>query len=359
MDLATLGWEPHFEQHFRGHKDAGLIPARIAQEHKLTYTVFCAIGELNARVSGRFQHEASGLFDFPSVGDWVAITPLVNERKATIHACLPRKSSFSRKVKGAATEEQIVAANIEILLIVSGLDHDFNIRRIERYLTLAWDSGVTPVVVLNKVDLCPDIHARVTEVEMIAFATRIHPISAIENRGLDQLQTYFRPGKTAALVGSSGVGKSTIINSLLGKERQITKDVRASDGRGRHATTMRELILLPTGGIIIDNPGMRELQLWADGDSLTSSFGDIEELAANCRFSDCSHSREPGCTVQAAIENGDLDPARFQSYLKLQKELRHLATRQDWHAREEERQKWRKISIAHRQWKNMEKKNMP
>ncbi len=186
---------------------------------------------------------------------------------------------------------------------------------------------------------------------MIAFDTPIYPVSAIENRGLDQLQTHFRQGKTAALVGSSGVGKSTIINSLLGKERQITKDVRASDGRGRHATTMRELILLPSGGIIIDNPGMRELQLWADEDSLTSSFGEVEELAANCHFSDCSHSREPGCAVQAAIENGDLDPARFQSYLKLQKELKHLATKQDWNAREEERQRWRKIAMASRQLK--------
>jgi ribosome biogenesis GTPase len=357
MDLDNLGWEPYFEQHFKGHKDAGLIPARIAQEHKLNYMVFCAIGELKARVSGRFQHEARGLFDFPSVGDWVAIAPLVNEKKATIHARLPRKSSFSRKVKGAATEEQIVAANIDTLLIVSGLDHDFNIRRIERYLTLAWDSGAAPVLVLNKVDLCPDIHTRITKVRMIAFDTPIHPVSAIENRGLDQLQTHFRQGKTAALVGSSGVGKSTIINSLLGKERQITKDVRASDGRGRHATTMRELILLPAGGIIIDNPGMRELQLWADEDSLTSSFGDVEELAANCHFSDCSHSREPGCAVQAAIENGDLGPARFQSYLKLQKELKHLATKQDWKAREEERQKWRKIAMASRQLKKNKKKD--
>jgi len=359
MDLADLGWEPFFEQHFEDHGNAGLIPARIAQEHRSAYTVLCKIGEigeLSAVVSGKFQHEAEGAFDFPSVGDWVAIALLVNERRAVIHARLPRKSAFSRKAKGETTEEQVVAANVDNLLIVSGLDNDFSIRRIERYLTLAWNSGATPVIVLNKVDLCPDIHARIAEVEAVAFDTPIHPVSAIEKRGLDQLGAYTRPGKTAALVGSSGVGKSTIINSLAGDERQLTKDVRAGDGRGRHATTARELILLPAGGIIIDNPGMRELQLWADEDSLSASFGDVEDLAAGCRFRDCSHSREPGCAIRAAIEDGDLDSARFQSYLKLQKELRHLVTRQDRHAREEERQKWKKITMDYRQIKNMKKR---
>ncbi len=357
MDIAALGWEPYFEHQFADYEKEGLVPARVALEHKSAYMVFCEFGELSASVSGKLRYEAGGAFDLPSVGDWVAVTPMVNEGKTVICARLPRKSSFSRKVKGEATEEQIVAANIDNLLIVSGLDNDFSIRRIERYLTLAWDSGATPAVVLNKQDICSDIDARIAEVEAVAFGTPIHPVSAIENRGLDQLQPYIGPGKTAALVGSSGVGKSTIINSLVGEERQFTKDVRAGDDRGRHATTTRELILLDTGGMIIDNPGMRELQLWADEDSLAASFGDVEELAANCRFRDCSHSGDPGCAVQTAIDNGDLDPARFQSYLKLQKELRHLATRQDRHAREEERQKWRKIAMDYRQLKNMKKKD--
>jgi len=358
LNLATLGWNPFFEQHFGPFRSQELTPARIARECRQSYLVLCEHGELSAQTSGKLRHTAVARSDLPAVGDWVAIQPRLEEGKATIHGVLPRKSRFSRKTAGALTEEQIVAANVDTVFLVSGLDRDFNLRRIERYLILAWDSGASPVILLNKADLCPDVEAHVGEVESIAFGVPIHPISAKQRQGLDALRQYLRSGQTVALLGSSGVGKSTLVNGLLGVERQQVGSVRQSDGKGRHITSHRELILLPDGGVIVDNPGMREIQMWVGNEGLAETFEDIEELAARCRFKDCGHGGEPGCAIAAALADGTLDQARYDSYLKLQREIRYVESRHDQKLRSAEREKWKRISKAGRDRVKLKRKGL-
>ncbi len=352
MNLIKLGWNPLLNQYFQQFRKQGLSPARIAKEYKFLYLVYSEQGELRAEVAGKFRHRTLSRSSFPKVGDWVAATVRAREGKATIHGLLPRKNSFSRKVAGENTDEQIVAANIDTVFIVCGLDGDFNLRRIERYLTLTWNSEANPAILLNKTDICPKVEACVEKVESVAFGVPIHPISAKKNEGLDTLQKYLGKGKTVVLLGSSGVGKSTIINSLLGLERQSIRSVRETDSHGRHTTSDRELIILPNGGMIIDNPGMRELQLWVDAENLGENFKDIEELASRCRFRDCQHRSEPDCAILQALEEGTLDQKRLQSYLKLKKELRYLATRKDQKARLAEKEKGKKLS----QWSKQMKK---
>ncbi len=355
MNLQKLGWIPFFEDSFEQIKRPDLIPARVAREHKELYIVFSEAGELTAEVSGKYRHEAQWRADFPSVGDWVAISARPEENKATIHALMSRKSSFSRKAVLAGgpaygegkIEEQVLATNIDTVFLVNGLDGDYNLRRIERYVAVAWDSGANPVIVLNKADLCENIEERLEEVEAIAIGIPIHSMSAIGHEGLDIFREYFGEGKTAAFLGSSGVGKSTIINGLLGDDRLKTSSVREADGRGRHTTTYREMILLPTGGIVIDTPGMREIQMWDDDDGLSRAFGDVEEIMSQCRFSDCSHLEEPGCAIRQALEDGSLDPGRYQSYLKMQKEMKHLALRKDRAAQRQEGRAWNRRVRQH------------
>jgi ribosome biogenesis GTPase len=283
---------------------------------------------------------------YPAVGDWVVIKPKINEKKAIIQTILPRKSKFSRKVAGELTQEQIVSANVDTVFIVSGLDggRNLNLRRIERYLTLAWNSRATPVLILNKLDLCPEAHSLIRSIEDIAQGVSIHALSAKEGSGLEALGKYFIEGHTVAFLGSSGVGKSTLINALLGFDRQTTGEVRNDDHAGRHITTRRELILLPGGGIVIDTPGMRELQMWADDTDLQGTFRDINTLARGCRFKDCTHKTEIGCAVTEAISNGELDAARLESYRKLQDELNYVVAREEHGARHLEKLKWKKIS---------------
>ncbi len=319
--LEELGWDSHFADEFQNFALPDLIPTRVISEFKGSYQVLGQYGELTAKISGKMQYHAGAENQYPAVGDWVIVKPLVKEQKGTIHAVLPRKSKFSRKVAGERTEEQVVSANVDTIFIVSGLDggRNFNLRRIERYLMLARSSGATPVIVLNKVDLCPDVEVCIRNVEAIAPGLSIHPVSAKERIGLDKLMNYLARGNTVAFLGSSGVGKSALINALLGIEKQKIGKVRDDDRMGRHTTTRRELILLPSGGMVIDTPGMREIQMWADDDDLQGAFYDIEMLAKRCRFSNCSHNAESGCAVGAAIDHGDLDPARLESYRKLPK----------------------------------------
>lgn len=352
MNLTEIGWNPFFCEYFEPYKAQGYSPARVLRGQQGIYTVFSSSGELTAEVSGKLRYHAFSDTDFPVVGDWVVIYPRPEEEKATIHAILHRKTKISRKVPGEITAEQVIAANVDTIFIVIGLDRDFNLRRIERYLTFVYNSGAQPGIVLNKADICPDLDSCLIEVEAIAVGVPIHALSAKENQGFESLLEYLTVGKTAALVGSSGVGKSTIINSLLGVERQQVNPISSSTNKGQHTTTSRELILLPTGGLLIDNPGMRELQLWGEEEELKETFKDIEELSIRCRFHDCQHENEPGCVVKEAVEEGVLDQNRYQSYLKLKKELLYLEKRQCQSAAAIEKEKWKPIE----KWKRAMKK---
>ncbi|WML45752.1 ribosome small subunit-dependent GTPase A [Neobacillus sp. PS3-40] len=344
MNLKTLGWNKFFEEEFLNYKEQGFDVGRIALEHKKLYRVFSEQGEFLAEVSGKMRFNALEREDYPAVGDWVVISARPEEQKATIHGLLPRKSKFSRKVAGLTTEEQIVASNVDTIFLVNALNADFNIRRIERYILSAWESGANPVIILSKADLCKDIEKKIAEVESVALGVPILPISAEKNTGLNLLTPYLYEGQTIALLGSSGVGKSTLTNALIGHQRQAVKEVREGDDRGRHTTTHRELIVLEKGGILIDTPGMRELQLWEADEGLSQSFSDIESLAENCKFRDCIHKNEPGCAVLNAISNGTLNSDRYYNYVKLQKELAYLQRKESQHATLAEKAKWKQLS---------------
>ena len=350
MELKALGWSSFFEKHFAQFRDEKAIPARVFSIGKDICDVFSEHGELHAKIAGKIYYDAASKGDFPAVGDWVVLKHEIGEAYSSILEILPRQSCFSRKVSGSrksksrgVTEEQVIAANIDTVFIVIGLDRDYNLRRIERYLTLVYNSGASPVIVLNKSDLCPEIEGKILEVEAVAFDIPVYALSAEQNIGMDSLHRHLPGGKTVALVGSSGVGKSTIINSLLGEERQKVMPLRGSAGKGRHTTTRRELMFTPTGCMIMDNPGMRELSLWADEEALKEVFKDIEELSRHCRFSDCRHEREPGCAVKKAIDGGMLDPDRYDSYLKLRKELWYLEESKHLSSRQVEKAKWERI----------------
>jgi ribosome biogenesis GTPase / thiamine phosphate phosphatase len=344
FDLSNLGWDDFFADHFRPHAAEGFEAARVALEYNHLYRVLCERGELLADVAGRLRHEAASRAELPAVGDWVAVEPRREEARATIQGVLPRKSRFVRKAAGSRTEPQVVGANIDTVFLVTSLNQDFNLRRLERYLIVAREGGASPVIVLSKADLSGGIEETLAEIRTVAAGVPVHAVSVVRREGLEALAQYFRHGQTVALLGSSGVGKSTLINHLLGRDVQKVLAVRSSDDRGRHATTHRELIPLPQGGLVLDTPGMRELHLWDAGESFPEAFDDIEALAQNCRFGDCGHQGEPGCAIREALAAGTVDAARFQSYEKLQKELEHVARKQDIGAQITERKRWKKLS---------------
>jgi len=346
--LEELGWDSNFADKFKELAKPDLIAARVINQGKNSYQVCSESGDLPASLSGRILHYSMTGDSYPAVGDWVTIKLDSNGQRAVIKDILPRKSKFSRKVPGSRTEEQVVAANIDVAFIVNALDggRNLNLRRIERYLTLSWDSSISPVIVLNKADLCtdPEIAAHINDIEQAAWGVPIHVTIATEGMGIDPLKKHFARGTTAAFLGPSGVGKSSLCNALLGEKRFEVGEVRDQDRRGRHTTSHRELFLLPCGGAVIDTPGVREIQLWADEDALFNAFPDIERLSGECRFSDCTHTSEPGCAVRDAVEKETLDAKRFQSYLKLRKEIQYLETHQKERTRLEEKAKWKKVS---------------
>lgn len=349
IGLARLGWGPDFEQEFEQYESAGLAPGRVAVQHRGAYDVLVADGEVRAGLPGKLLHEAGDKADLPAVGDWVALDP-PEGGQSTVRAVLTRRTAFTRTAASdqhRVSEQQVVAANVDTVFLVQALADDYNLRRLERYLVLAWESGAQPVVVLTKADLCDDVEGIVAEVETIAVGAPVHAVSNLTGEGIDDLRPYFAGSRTVAALGSSGVGKSTLINSLSGEEVMATGDVRR-DGRGRHTTTRRELIPVPGGGFFLDTPGMRELQLAEASGGMTETFEDVTQLAARCRFSDCAHESEPDCAVREALRDGTLDPDRWTSYRKLQRELAMLERKLDARARSEERKKWRRFSKAQR-----------
>lgn len=350
--LRAFGWGGPLEALYAEHDGPGLEPGRVVATHRETSIVRIATGTVAGHVSGRFRLGANGPADYPAVGDWVAIEARPAERSGTIQAVLERRSAIARTAGdsnrrggGRATDEQVLAANVDVALLVEAIDRPPNLRRLERYLALAWGAGVVPVIALNKADACDDVEAAVHAVTGIAPAVDVLPISARTGAGLDALRPHLEVGRTAVVLGPSGAGKSTLMNALLGERRAATSEVRESDGRGRHTTTHRELVALPGGALLIDTPGIRSLELLGD-DGLAATYGDVEAIAGDCRFSDCTHRTEPGCAVMEALADGRIEPRRWAAYEKLRREAAHLARQGDRTLREAERRRWKLISKA-------------
>lgn len=337
--LHALGWDDAWDASFAEHRLAGLAPARVAIQHRGAYDLVGEAGDIRASAAARLARDGG----LPAVGDWVAY----DYGSGLIEAVLPRRTTISRKEVWQAIKEQVLAANVDLAFLVQALPLDFSVRRLERYLAMAWESGAQPVVLLTKTDLVDDVAPYLDEVETVTFGScLVLAVSARTGSGLEDVRALFGENRTAVLLGSSGVGKSTLVNAFAGNDAIATQEVRESDHRGRHTTTRRELVLLPGGGVVLDTPGMRELQLW-DAD-LEQTFGDVEEVANACRFSDCAHDGEPGCAVRAALEDGTLAPERWESYRKLQRELAALELRRDALARKEQVRQWKIRERANR-----------
>jgi ribosome biogenesis GTPase len=327
--IRDLGWDAYFEAQWHERESDGCVPARVGSQQRGLWRVVGDFEECWAEPSGKFRKESEAGGDWPAVGDWLAVEMRPEKQSALIQQVLPRRSRFVRKVAGKQIEEQVIVANIDVALIVAALDGDFSVRRIERYLAQCWESGARPALVLNKADACAEPGKLVAEIESVALGAPVFLVSAKTGEGVDELEASFARGQTMVLLGSSGVGKSTLVNRLLREERQSTHAVRESDSKGRHTTTSRELFVLPGGAMMIDTPGLRELQLWNAADGLAQTFADVDELATQCRFTNCQHREEPGCAVQAAIAEQVLDADRLESWRKLQREQEFLARKVD------------------------------
>jgi len=347
MELEDLGWSESFGNSFDALKETlvNVEPARVVAAQREHYRLLTPAGAFDALLSGRLRHDAlEG--ELPVAGDWVAAQLRPEEGSATIAACLPRRTSLIRKRAGRASAPQVLAANLDVVFLVTSLNADLNQRRVERTLAMIWEGGAQPVVLLTKLDLCSDPQRSVEDIEAVALGVPVHALSSLSGEGVDGLERYLQRGRTLALIGSSGVGKSTLANRLIGEDRLTTSEVRASDDKGRHTTTSRELFVLPSGALLIDTPGMRELGLWDAGAGIDATFEDIEQLASACRFGDCRHQREPGCAIHGAIANGILEEARWRSYEKLQRELAHEARRRDPQAMAAHKDRYRSIFKA-------------
>lgn len=346
--LVRLGWDETVASQFHPYEARSLVPGRVIAQHRGAWVVALPGGERWAEISGRLGHEATDPGELPATGDWVALQSPPGEGRAVIHAVLPRRTRISRKVAGFRTDEQVLAANVDCAFLTVALNLDRLANRLERYLAIGWESGAEPVVVLTKSDLCPDVSSAVGEVEAISFGTPILVTSAETGEGIEDLAGVLRPARTGALLGPSGVGKSSLINRLCENSARDVGTIREQDARGRHTTTARELILLPGGGALVDTPGLREIQLW-DGGGVERSFEDVARLGSACRFRDCRHEREPGCAVLAALEDGSLDSSRLQRYRKISRELEFLERKKDRRGAAGEKQRWKKIARASRE----------
>ena len=345
--IKQYGWSDLLARAFEPHARVGHAPGRVVVQQRDGYLVATDEGELRAKLSGRLRHEAREA-GHPAVGDWAALSTNLVERTATIHAILPRRTAFVRRAADSAQTPQVVAANIDLAFIVTSMNADLNPRRIERYLAAAWQSGARPVVVLTKSDLCAEPRPQVAELETLAAGCPVVMVSARQGLGLEALMAHLAPGETCVLIGSSGVGKSTLVNVLLGEERMATQAIREADDQGRHTTSHRQLVLLPGGGLIVDTPGVREVGLIDADEGLSAVFEDIERLAETCRFNDCGHANEPGCAVRGALESGVLDPDRWAHFQKLGLELAAVEDKADRAAKEAERRRLGGLQKKHR-----------
>jgi ribosome biogenesis GTPase / thiamine phosphate phosphatase len=341
--LSGLGWDDQRE-HEISKWPRHMLPGRVLAEHRGAYSVLSAQGQLWAQVTGKMRHEAASRADLPTTGDWV-VAEIHDGDQASIHAVLPRRTRFSRNIAGKATDEHVIAANIDVSFLVASLEREVNLRRIERYLTLAWSGGTDPVIVLTKSDLAgdpEDIVYELERVETIALGVPVLLTSSETGAGVEDLRDVLAGSRTGVLLGSSGAGKSSLVNALVGDAAQQVDEVQ-SDGKGRHTTSRRELIALPGGGVIVDTPGLRGLKLWNHGEGSTSTFADVDELAARCKFNDCRHESEPGCAVRAAIAGGTIGKQRLDDWRKLQRELEFQRSKQDQRLAAQRKRRWKKV----------------
>jgi ribosome biogenesis GTPase len=342
VSLSRWGWNSYFEAMWSEGDRENAMPARVVAQQRKFWRVAGAFGTCLAEARGKLWLAAEEGAEWPAVGDWVSVELRGAGAVAVIRTVLPRRNCFVRKSPGKKIEEQVIAANVDTALVMSALDGDFNPRRVERYLAQCWESGVRPVLILNKADACEDTYGKAAEMERVALGAPVCVVSAKTGQGIDEFKPLLIRGNTIVMVGSSGVGKSTLTNRLLGQSLQKVKDVRANDSRGQHTTTARELFVLPCGALLIDTPGLRELQLWDAEEGLAQAFADINLLATQCRFNDCRHEAEPGCAVQAALCTGTLDLARLENHRKLLREQEFLRRKMDPEARSEEKQRIRR-----------------